>query len=287
MEKLASTCANCGDVLAGEYCSRCGQRAIDYHRPLSDLFSDVVGDILNLDTRLIRTLGPLMLKPGAVAKDYVAGRRASHVPPLKSYLIAALIFFSLFSIFPSRAPVSVTIMGSPQEKALKENKTRGEARTSFSLPDHVWYHDEWYQGVKARAMQHPEELATKVYENFPRAFFFLLPVFALFLKLLYRTQGYLMDHLVFSLYYHAFVFLDFALIFLAAKWGRYLPGPVRPVVGLVLFLWLVSYLPVALRRVYGGPLWLTGVKFVALGVLYALALLSAMPIVVGAALTQF
>ena len=136
-------------------------------------------------------------------------------------------------------------------------------------------------------MQHPEELATKVYENFPRAVFFFLPVFALFLKLLYRKQGYLMDHLVFSLYYHAFVFLDFALIFLARQWGRYLPGPVGPLVGVVLFLWLVSYLPIALRRVYGGARWLTGVKLVALGVLYAVALLSAMPVVVGAALTQF
>jgi hypothetical protein len=52
-----------------------------------------------------------------------------------------------------------------------------------------------------------------VYENFPRTFFFFLPVFALFLKLLYRKQGYLM--------------------FLAGQWGRYLPGPVRPIVALM------------------------------------------------------
>ena len=124
MDDLASTCANCGDVLAGEYCSRCGQQAIDLRLPLSTLFSDVVGDILNLDTRLVRTLRPLMLKPGAVAKDYIAGRRASHVPPLKSYLIAALIFFGLFTIFPSQAPVSVVEMGSAEEQAAKA-KSRG------------------------------------------------------------------------------------------------------------------------------------------------------------------
>lgn len=63
-----STCATCGDVLAGEYCSRCGQRALDLHRPFSSLVSDAVGDILNLDTRLVRTLRPLMLTPGAVAR---------------------------------------------------------------------------------------------------------------------------------------------------------------------------------------------------------------------------
>jgi len=42
-----------------------------------------------------------------------------------------------------------------------------------------------------------------------RAFFVFLPLFALFLELLYRKQGYLVDHLIFSLYYHAFVFVMF------------------------------------------------------------------------------
>src|SRR6185503_6541111 len=83
----------------------------------SDLFSDVVGDILNRDTRLVRTLRPLMLRPGQVAKDYIAGQRVSHVPPLKAYLIAALIFFSLFTVFPSQAPVRVLVQGSAEEPA--------------------------------------------------------------------------------------------------------------------------------------------------------------------------
>lgn len=277
-------CANCGEPLAGEYCSHCGQQAIDYHRPFRDLLSDAIGDILNLDARLAHTLRPLLLSPGAVAKDYVAGRRASHVPPLKSYLVAALIFFGLFTVFPSQAPVSVVIMGSPEEKALK---SQAGSKQTISLPDHISFNDEWYQGAKTRAMQRPEELAHKVYENFPRAFFFFLPVFAVFLKLLYRKQGYLMDHLAFSLYYHAFVFLNFALIFVAALSGRYLPGPVRTVLLLGLLLWLVSYLPIALRRMYGGARWLTGLKLIALGVLYVGAFISAMPFIVGAALLQF
>ena len=285
MTPVSGSCANCAEPLAGEFCSRCGQPAIDYHRPLSDLFSDVVGDILNLDTRLIRTLRPLMFTPGAVVKDYIAGRRASHVPPLKSYLIAALIFFGLFTIFPSQAPVSVVEMGSAEERAAKANSQGG--RTSISLPQHITFHDEWYQGVKARAMKQPEELAHKIYENVPRAFFVFLPVFAVFLKLLYRKQGFVMDHLVFSLYYHAFVFLNFSLFFLARQGGRYLPGPLGAVLGLGLFVWLVAYLPIALRRVYGGPRWLTGAKLLALGVLYFIAFLSAMPVIIGAALIQF
>jgi len=286
MPPAGGSCANCAEPLAGEFCSRCGQQTRDLHRPLSELFSEVVGDVFELDTRLVRTLRPLLLKPGAVAKDYIAGRRASHVPPLKSYLIAALIFFGLFTIFPSRSPVNVVEMGSAEEKAVKAQRSP-DGRTTISLPAHVSYHDAWYQERKARAMKEPEELAHKIYENMPRAFFVYLPVFAIFLKLLYRKQGYLLDHLFFSLYYHAFVFLNFSLFFLARLAGRYLPGPAGAVLGLLLFVWLVSYLPIALRRVYGGSRWLTGVKLVALGVLYAGAFLLSTPIIIGAALLQF
>ena len=271
-------------MLAGDYCSHCGQHAIDLHRPFSSLVSDAVGDILNLDTRLARTLRPLMLKPGQVAKEFIAGRRAAHVPPLKSYLIAALIFFGLFTIFPSRAPVRVFVEGSPEQEAARNE---GGSRTTFSLPPHIRVYDDWYQGAVTRAMKQPEEFAHAVYSNVPRAFFFLVPVFALFLELLYRKQGFLIDHLVFALYYHAFVFLDFSLLFLAARSGPYLTGLGAAAIGLVIFGWLVAYLPIALRRVYGGSRMMTGLKLATLGLLYILAFFAVMPVIFGVALLQF
>ena len=56
-----STSANGGDVLAGEYCVRCGWRATSLHRPVQDLASDAVRDVLDLDTRLVHTLRPPLL----------------------------------------------------------------------------------------------------------------------------------------------------------------------------------------------------------------------------------
>jgi len=284
MTPVSGSCANCAEPLTGDFCSHCGQQAIDLHRPFSDLFSDVVGDILNLDTRLVRTLRPLMLKPGQVAKDYIAGRRVSHVPPLKAYLIAALVFFSLFTVFPSEAPVRVFVQGSAEERAAKSEIG---SRTFFSLPASISYYNDWYQGAVARAMRQPDAFAHAVYSNVPRAFFFLLPIFALFLELLYRKQGYLVDHVVVALYYHAFVFLDFSLLFLAGRIGPFLPAPVRIAIGLILFGWLLAYLPIALRRIYGGSRLMTGAKLVSLGVLYVLAFFTVIPVIFGVALLQF
>jgi hypothetical protein len=284
MTPVSGSCSNCTEPLTGEYCSRCGQRALDLHQPFSALVSDAVGNLLNLDTRLVRTLRPLMLTPGAVARDFIAGRRASHVPPLKTYLIAALIFFGLFTLFPSRAPVRVFIDGSPEQRAARNE---GGGRTTFSLPRRIRYYDDWYQGAVARAMKQPEAFAHAVYSNVPRAFFFLVPVFALFLELLYRKQGYLIDHLVFALYYHAFVFLDFSLLFLAARASSYVTGLAAAAIGLVLTAWLFAYLPIALRRVYGGSRVMTGLKVTTLGVLYVLAFFMVAPVIFGAALLQF
>ena len=169
----------------------------------------------------MRTLRPLMLTPGQVAKDYIAGRRASHVPPLKSYLIAALIFFSLFTVFPSPAPVARIHPGLGRRGGREERARRPHVVQPSAAHRCV---RRLVPGGERRAMRQPEAFARAFYANIPRAFFVFLPLFALFLELLYRKQGYLVDHLVFSLYYHAFVFVMFSLLFLAGRLAPFLPG---------------------------------------------------------------
>lgn len=50
------------------------------------------------------------------------------------------------------------------------------------------------------------------YDTIPIAMFFLLPIFALILKILYRKHGLYAHHLVFSFYYFSFLFTVFSLI---------------------------------------------------------------------------
>lgn len=50
------------------------------------------------------------------------------------------------------------------------------------------------------------------YDTIPIAMFFLLPVFALLLKLFYRKSGSYAHHLVFSFYYFSFLFMAFSII---------------------------------------------------------------------------
>jgi hypothetical protein len=235
-------CSNCDAVREGLYCAQCGQKAVDLHRPFRQLLSEVIDDALSLDTRLVRTLRPLVFRPGLVTRDYLAGRRIAHVPPLRAYLISALIFFGLFTVFPNRAQYHVFLTGEPKPVA------RG-SQVTVELPAHMPINDGWYQQVTARAKANPDAFIPAVGAAVPRAFFLFLPIFAGLLKLFYRREGYYVDHLVFSLYYHAFVFIVLSGLFLLSRTDPWLPNIVRASIGWTLLAWLFAYLPIALRRV--------------------------------------
>ncbi|NJD31231.1 MAG: DUF4286 family protein [Gammaproteobacteria bacterium] len=91
-------CLNCGEVLTGQHCSHCGQRAKVRVLSLWGMTKDVVGDVLNWDSRLWRTLFPLAFRPGLLTQEYLRGRRASYTPPFRMYLLLSVAFFLLASV---------------------------------------------------------------------------------------------------------------------------------------------------------------------------------------------
>jgi hypothetical protein len=276
-------CANCAAHLTGEFCSQCGQRVRDLRRPFGQLLAEAVEHALNVDTRFARTLRPLLVTPGEVTRAYLAGRRVAFLPPLRTYLIAAVIFFGLFSIFPS-APINVAIVtrDSAEERELRRRSFQG---TSFSVPAHLPMFDDAYQETLARARRDPQAFARNAYSVIPRLFFLYVPLFALYLELFYRRQGYYFEHLVFALYYHAALFVAFSAWFLVGRLGA--PGFLTIPARLALAAWVIAYLPLALRRVYRGSWPATLLKVAALALIYLLTVLplSGLLIVVWGVLT--
>lgn len=83
------------------------------------------------------------------------------------------------------------------------------------------------------------------YDTIPIAMFFLLPIFAFILKVLYRKQGLYAHHLVFSFYYFCFLFTVFSLI-IGVNFIVDIPDWIDWLVALSTFV----YLCVALKRFY-------------------------------------
>ncbi len=88
-------CGNCGTELLGETCYRCGQPTKGLVRQFSSIIGDFLDTVLNIDTRVFRTLGPLIVKPGFLTQEYFSGRRIRYVSPVRLFFFLAVLTFLL------------------------------------------------------------------------------------------------------------------------------------------------------------------------------------------------
>ncbi|MCL1634967.1 DUF3667 domain-containing protein [Luteimonas sp. SX5] len=89
----ARECENCGRALLGDYCYACGQPVKGLVRHFSSIIGDFADSVLNLDTRLPRTLWPLLAKPGFLTTEYFAGRRVRYVSPVRLFVFLSIVTF--------------------------------------------------------------------------------------------------------------------------------------------------------------------------------------------------
>ena len=85
-------CANCQTELKGQYCYECGQTTDPHRRSILHLTWEAIEGLLHLDGRLWRTLPDLFFRPGRLNRDLLERRIARHVPPLRLFLVALLLF---------------------------------------------------------------------------------------------------------------------------------------------------------------------------------------------------
>lgn len=136
---------------------------------------------------------------------------------------------------------------------------------SRMVADSLRAHDEaerfsaaprWLRRRYERSFRHivseHHNFSPQISEQAPRLMFVLVPVFALLLGLAYRSRGRRYPvHLVTALHLHAFAYV--ALTSLAVL--AWLPwSAARTALSAATALWMVAYIPIALREVYGGRL---------------------------------
>ena len=110
-----------------------------------------------------------------------------------------------------------------------------------------------------------------LYDNIPIALIVLLPIMAFVLKLLYPlSRRYYVEHLLFFVHFHAFLFLILTLQILIGRLNAFLPTP--EAVGILIIVAASFYVPVylfvAMRRVYGQGRLVTAFKYIILSVSY-------------------
>ncbi|MCK4465031.1 MAG: DUF3667 domain-containing protein, partial [Bacteroidales bacterium] len=93
-----TTCPNCGFQFSGNFCPKCGQSKKDLNRPFSEMFKDFLDVFFSFDTRFVKTFIPLLLKPGFLTSEYIAGKRTRYFPPLRLFIFVSIVLFALITI---------------------------------------------------------------------------------------------------------------------------------------------------------------------------------------------
>ena len=219
-------CANCGDVLQGPWCHACGQSGFDFHRHASHMIGETIESFFHADGRLWRTLQRLAIHPARLTRDYLAGKRAPQIPPLRLFLVAVFLVFLVgehtggrFANFERGA---FQVHADPDDvkelRGMKSAVLAGQVHGLGSGMDATA--TAWLRVHLGRAVDHPEALAHAMRERAETFAFLMLPISALILAALSarRRDLVLFDHLVFSMHslsFQAFLFTAASLSELA------------------------------------------------------------------------
>ena len=248
----SNPCLNCGTNIQLTYCPECGQPEIDSDPTFRELLHELAEEFLHWDGKLATTARLLVLKPGALTIEYLAGRRVRYISPLRVYLTCSLLFFFLSSVIPR--PAEIRVQGravTTQVGPLTIGETDSLATTA-SL-DSLAKHGRWVGRVWGRhfanAMRNRGALSASVTSWIPKAMFILVPLFAALVMVAFRrSRRRFPQHLAFALHAHAFLFLLLSV----ALVRRLTPSVAVQIVaqGIILVATLV-YVVKAMRNVYG------------------------------------
>lgn len=292
----ADACKNCGVTTSGNFCHQCGQ-ATHLHVPSArEFLHEFIAHYVALEGKLWRSLMLLFSKPGLLTREYIEGRRVRYVEPLRLYLSFSIIFFALFkfsgvTLYNNDSPVGTApaAIGAPARSApapdvvltsgarVELNDDEREiARQLGTVNSRLGTRMENF--FRMARISQTEVVKRAFYSYTPYAIFLLMPLFALFLKLLYLGSGRRYgEHFLFALHSNAFAFFTMSLVIVADGWDF---------VQAALVAWLVFYLPTAMRRVYGGTRRLTALRWLVLLALHLLSLSIAVFAVVMAGVVQ-
>lgn len=341
-KKLAGSaqCLNCGTELKGPFCYYCGQPDRNFMRFFPALLRDLMEDLLDLDSRFMRTLKPLLTKPGRLTRDYMNGRRFRYAPPMRLYVFSSIAFFLLAALLSGNAITvnkeaesadGVNIIQITTDNGDEELKKLGQALSKLPLDpekqkeieqviaesneeatpfaineisfndkpwdretnpvDIKWLPDwlnEWINDEVERSPQKAEQinqnpnlLVDKVFDILPVTMFVLMPVVALIFKFWYLfAKRYFVEHLIFSLHNHAFIFASLILLLLIGEAGDLLSayGQLKAATGaewlvVAIAIWIPLYLLISLRVVYQQNWFMTLGKYFVIGISYTVLLI--------------
>ncbi|RUO63558.1 DUF3667 domain-containing protein [Pseudidiomarina insulisalsae] len=301
-------CKNCDSELIGEFCHVCGQQDRQYIRSIFAVVGDLMGEISHWDSRFYRTLVALFMRPAFLTQEFVRGRHASYVPPLRLYFFISLVSFLVLTTL-----IDFDNVGTLNSELTPEQRAEAEAglkaaeeatnqtlelpalpavdasevaaaplgNLKVSLPFATPEQEQQIEQRIQELAQEPKVLIKRLVSLAPQMMLLMLPFWALFLKLIYLfSKRFYLEHLSAALHTHAFLLLSLMILTVLSKgshWASEWTGSalIEDTVDWaenILLVWMVSYMLFTQKLFYGQGWAMTLFKFALSGLAYIVLL---------------
>ena len=344
-ERKEKICLNCNTELTGRFCPNCGQENIEPRETFWGLITHFFNDITHFDGKFFSSLKYLVIKPGFLPAEFMKGRRADYLNPIRMYVFTSAVFFLIFynkytpeyrfdkntsfiemnkeklDKFKAKAyetasnkqdslaidsgfaflnkvaleddkdttktNYNTTVAGINFKTGTTESKYKSKQEyDSIQLTLPADQKDNWferqleYKNIHISSKYGDDnsalwtDVSKKFIHLFPYMLFVSLPLYALFLKLLYvRKKRYYVEHIIFLIYLYIFTFLFLLLYFgvdaMYDKWGF---GWIKIIKG-ILLLAGTYYAYKSMRKFYEQGRFKTFLKFSILNLLAFISLM--------------
>ncbi len=276
-ERVEKNCLNCGTNVTGRFCHQCGQENVEVKESFWHLIMHFIEDLTHFDGKLWGTLKLLLFKPAKLTQLYMDGKRASYIHPIRMYLFISAVFF--FFIFSNKSsdPIEKVDVKKEINKAIPPS-VKDNNRLNFNISDDTTQYktildydsaqsklpsskkNGWLESsiikksieINGNYNNDANKIGAAVLDHFQHYFsrilYISLPLFALFIWVLYRRNRdyYFVDHLIFSIHiYCAFFIILFAhkLLNIISEWAFHKSyGSVTLVTTGVLFFYMYKAL---------------------------------------------
>lgn len=245
-QRELSTCPTCGETITQQFCPACGEQKFDRHIFSFRHFArHAAHELLEFDSKILRTVRYLFSKPAFVTAEYLAGKRSLYANPFRFYVLcfalSTLLTSSYRSVLDFRTMINADRAGVINRalNKLASHKGVSEEVLVEHLNEHLHFYYEGSKILNALIM-------------------------ACLLAIFYRKRKwYFGEHAVTSFY-----FLSFTLLLAMVKWplwlalGAPIQGATSYTLSIIFLAIALPYLWVTLRQLHGEGPWKTAAKSV-------------------------
>ena len=262
---------------------------------------EFTSNFFSLDSRFAHTFKPFLFNPGKITNAFIEGKRVYYANPIRWYLVISIFhFFFMAKMFQP----TVKDMQQRSFFGLEVELDEVQFDSLYNLPDtsDSWPFSDSRQKLVNHLVMHSSLTDNEIYDSLrfkrswinefttkkairisrettasingyllrqiPIIVFFILPIFALLLKLFFWRKGLYIKHLIHSIHIHSFYFFILGWVWIFSIWIEDFEDFGLPISIIITTVYIV----VSFKNVYGVKLIWSTLRLLMIGLLYTITI---------------